>query len=123
TFYVWNPNQLMRLLGVDDGAWAAQLLAVTGAGTFERGYSTLQLLIDPDDDARWQDVRGRLLAARAARTRPARDDKVVASWNGMAITALAEAGVLLDEPDFTAAAVAAAELLHDVHLRDGFVRT
>jgi hypothetical protein len=123
TFYVWNPNQLMRLLGADDGAWAAQLLGVTGPGTFERGFSTLQLRTDPDDAERWERVRAQLVAARATRTRPARDDKVVASWNGLAISALAEAGVLLDEPDFTAAAVAAAEVLHDVHLADGFART
>jgi uncharacterized protein YyaL (SSP411 family) len=123
TFYVWNPNQLMRALGAEDGAWAAQLLGVTGPGTFERGFSTLQLRTDPDDLERWERVRTRLLETRATRTRPARDDKVVASWNGLAISALAEAGVLLDEPDFTAAAVSAAELLNDVHLADGFVRT
>ncbi|KRC66382.1 N-acylglucosamine 2-epimerase [Aeromicrobium sp. Root236] len=123
TFYVWNPNQLMRLLGADDGAWAAQLLGVTGPGTFERGFSTLQLRVDPDDAERWHRVRTTLLAARAERTRPARDDKVVASWNGLAITALAEAAVLLDEPDFADAAVAAAQLLVDVHLADGFART
>jgi uncharacterized protein YyaL (SSP411 family) len=122
TFYVWNPNQLMRALGVADGAWTAQLLGVTGGGTFERGFSTLQLLEDPDDPARWEDVRLKLLAVRAERTRPARDDKVVASWNGLAITALAEAGVLLDEPDFREAAVAAAQLLVDVHLGERFVR-
>ncbi|MCW2771640.1 MAG: N-acylglucosamine 2-epimerase [Aeromicrobium sp.] len=123
TFYVWNPNQLLRLLGAEDGAWAAQLLGVTGAGTFERGFSTLQLRVDPEDPERWERVRAQLLTARAERTRPARDDKIVASWNGLAISALAEAGVLLEEPDFTAAAVAAAELLNDVHLADGFVRT
>jgi uncharacterized protein YyaL (SSP411 family) len=123
TFYVFNPNQLMRSLGASDGAWAAQLLGVTGAGTFERGFSTLQLRTDPDDPERWEHVRATLLSARAERTRPARDDKVVASWNGMAISALAEAGVLLDEPDFTAAAVDAAELLHRVHLAGDFVRT
>lgn len=124
TFYVWNPNQLMRLLGAADGAWAAQLLGVTGAGTFERGFSTLQLRVDPDDEARWERIRATLLSARAERTRPARDDKVVASWNGLAISALAEAGVLLDEPDFTAAAVVAANLLAEVHLGgEQFVRT
>ncbi len=116
TFYVWNPNQLMRTLGPADGAWATELLGVTGGGTFERGFSTLQLHNDPDDSERWETVRTKLLEARATRTRPDRDDKVVASWNGLAITALAEAGVLLDEPDFTAAAVRAAELLSDVHL-------
>ncbi len=123
TFYVWNPNQLMRTLGASDGAWAAELLGVTGGGTFERGFSTLQLLNDPDDEARWDDVRTKLCEARSSRTRPDRDDKVVASWNGLAITALAEAGVLLGEPDFTAAAVGAAELLNDVHLGDRLVRT
>jgi uncharacterized protein YyaL (SSP411 family) len=123
TFYVWDRSQLVEVLGDDDGAWAADLLSVTPEGTFERGFSTLQLLADPDDPARWDDVRARLLAARAARVRPDRDDKVVASWNGLAVTALAEAGVLLDEPDFRAAAVEAATLLADVHLRDGFVRT
>jgi uncharacterized protein YyaL (SSP411 family) len=123
TFYVWNPNQLMRLLGAEDAAWAAQLLAVTGPGTFERGFSTLQLRADPDDLARWTGVHDRLLEARAERSRPARDDKVVASWNGLAISALAEAAVLLDEPDFADAAVAAAQLLVDVHLGDGFART
>ncbi len=123
TFYVWNPNQLMRTLGPADGAWATELLGVTGGGTFERGFSTLQLLQDPDDEVRWQGVQAKLLETRASRTRPARDDKVVASWNGLAITALVEAGALLDEPGFTAAAVRAAELLSDVHLVEGLVRT
>jgi uncharacterized protein YyaL (SSP411 family) len=124
-FYAWNPNQLLQTLGAADGAWATTLLGVTGAGTFERGFSTLQLREDPDDADRWADVRARLLAARAERTRPARDDKVVASWNGLAITALVEAGVLLDEPAFVDAAVSAAELLVGVHAADGpaFART
>jgi uncharacterized protein YyaL (SSP411 family) len=125
TYYVWNPNQLMRTLGAADGAWAAQLLGVTGQGTFERGFSTLQLLEDPDDPDRWSDVRTRLLTARTERTRPARDDKVVAAWNGLAITALVEAAVLLDEPSFGQAAVEAAALLADVHGVDAgtFLRT
>ncbi len=125
TYYVWNAHQMMQLLGTADAAWAVQLLGVTGPGTFERGFSTLQLRQDPDDDARWADVRGKLLAARAERTRPARDDKVVASWNGLAISALCEAGVLLDDPAFTRAAVEAAELLVRVHGTDGptFART
>jgi uncharacterized protein YyaL (SSP411 family) len=115
TYYVWNPNQLMRVLGAQDGAWAAKLLGVTGQGTFERGFSTLQLLEDPDDVGRWSDVRTRLLAARSERVRPDRDDKVVAAWNGLAIIALAEASVLLDDASLGEAAVRAAKLLVDVH--------
>ncbi len=120
--YAWTPAQLVDVLGDDDGAWAARLLEVTPGGTFEHGSSTLQLLADPDDAARWAEVRARLLAARATRPQPARDDKVVAAWNGLAIAGLAETGALLDRPDLVAAAVTAADLLLDVHLVDGRLR-
>jgi uncharacterized protein YyaL (SSP411 family) len=69
--YVWTPAQLVEALGDDDGRWAARLLSVTDAGTFEHGTSTLQLRREPDDPARWADVRARLLAARARRPQPA----------------------------------------------------
>jgi uncharacterized protein len=76
----------------------------------------LQLPEDPLDAARWARVRTSLREARERRTRPARDDKVVAAWNGLAIASLAQAGVLLDEPRYVDAALAAAELLVSVHL-------
>ena len=116
-FYVWTPAQLAEALGEDDGAWAASQLSVTDAGTFEHGRSTLQLRTEPDDPARWESVRTRLLEARSSRVRPARDDKVVAAWNGLAIASLAEAGALLGEQRYVDAAVDAARLLLDVHLR------
>ena len=115
-FYAWSPEQLADVLGEADGAWAASLLRVTAGGTFEHGLSTLQLRRDPDDAGRWERVRAALEAARAGRPRPGRDDKVVASWNGMAIAALAEAGALLGESTWVEAALAAADLLVGVHL-------
>jgi uncharacterized protein len=115
-FYAWSPSQLAEVLGDDDGAWAAALLHVTADGTFEDGLSTLQLRQDPDDHERWSALRSRLLDAREARPRPGRDDKVVASWNGLAIAAMAEAGALLGEPEWVEAALAAADLLVAVHL-------
>ncbi|MGZ8737127.1 MAG: thioredoxin domain-containing protein [Nocardioides sp.] len=118
-FYVWTPAELAAVLGPDDGAWAAALLSVTAAGTFEKGASTLQLRQDPEDAGRWSDAKARLLAARASRTRPARDDKVVAAWNGLAIASLAEAGTLLGEQRYVDAAVDAARLLVAVHVADG----
>jgi uncharacterized protein YyaL (SSP411 family) len=121
-FYAWTPDQLVEVLGPDDGAWAAALLDVTPRGTFEHGTSTLQLRQDPDDPERWASVRSRLAQARAERVRPARDDKVVAAWNGLAVASLAEAGRLLDEPRYVDAAVETAELLLDVHLHDGRLR-
>jgi uncharacterized protein YyaL (SSP411 family) len=120
--YAWTPAQLVEALGTGDGAWAADVLGVTGAGTFEHGTSVLQLPADPDDPVRWASVRGRLLAARVTRPQPARDDKVVAAWNGLAVAALAEYGVLADAPEALDAAVAAAELLAGLHTVDGRLR-
>ncbi len=120
--YAWTPAQLVEVLGEDDGRWAVELLAVTPDGTFEHGTSTLQLPRDPDDADRWARVRTALLAARDRRPQPARDDKVVAAWNGLAVAALAETGALLDRPDLVTAATEAADLLTTVHLVDGRLR-
>jgi uncharacterized protein len=121
-FYAWTPAQLREVLGVADGAYAAEVFGVTGEGTFEHGKSVLQLRRDPPDPERFARARAALLAARERRVRPARDDKVVAAWNGLAIAALAEAGLLLERPDFIAAAVGAADLIAGVHLRAGRLR-
>jgi len=121
-FYVWTPAQLVEVLGADDGAWASSLLTVTSAGTFEHGSSVLQLLADPDDAERWYRVRATLLEARAGRERPARDDKVVAAWNGLAVAALARAAGVLGEPRFLDAALGAAELLWGTHWTGGRLR-
>jgi hypothetical protein len=102
--YVWTPEQLVEVLGDEYGVRAAQLFSVTERGTFEHGTSTLQLLTDPDDPAWFDDVRLRLARARAGRAQPGRDDKVVSCWNGLAVSALAEAGAILDEPDWISAA-------------------
>ncbi len=120
--YVWTPAQLRQVLGPELGARAAQWFTVTEAGTFEHGTSTLQLLADPPDAAAFADARGLLLAARTKRPQPARDDKVVTAWNGLAVAALAEAGVLLDEPRYLRAAVDCAEMLVGLHVADGRLR-
>nr|HPJ18874.1 hypothetical protein [Actinomycetota bacterium] len=107
TFYVWTPEQV-REAGGDPAA-----LGVTDAGTFEHGTSVLQR---PATDA-WP--RERLREVRAARPRPARDDKVVLAWNAWAVSALAEAGALLDEPAWVEAAVRCRDALWDLHEADG----
>jgi hypothetical protein len=119
--YAWTPAQLREVLGADADA-AAELFTVTAEGTFEHGASTLQLPNDPVDAARWDELRTRLFAARTLRPQPARDDKVVTAWNGLAIGGLAEAGVLFGEPRYLTAAIDAARLLLDVHLVDGRLR-
>jgi uncharacterized protein YyaL (SSP411 family) len=120
--YVWTPEQLNDTLGPDDGRWAAKVFAVTAAGTFEHGSSVLQYPTDPEDPQRAERTRAALLGARRGRVQPGRDDKIVTSWNGLAITALAEAAVALDEPEFARAATRCAQALLDLHIVDGRLR-
>ncbi|WP_026313322.1 thioredoxin domain-containing protein [Actinomadura flavalba] len=121
-FYVWTPGQLAEVLGPDDAAYAAGLFDVTG--TFEHGTSVLQLHRDPDDLERYDRVRRALLAAREERVPPARDDKVVAAWNGLAVAALAECGALFGRLDLVAAAEQVAGLVLALHVSGGrLVRT
>jgi uncharacterized protein YyaL (SSP411 family) len=117
-FYVWTPDEVIEALGADDGPWANDVFGVTATGTFEHGASVLQLRADADDAERFARVRRRLLSARAHRVSPARDDKVVAAWNGLAISGLVHASIALDRSDLLAAAEAAADLLLSVHLAE-----
>ncbi|MFD7640041.1 thioredoxin domain-containing protein [Kitasatospora sp. NPDC059795] len=113
-YYAWTPEQLTEVLGEADADLAVRLFDVTG--TFEHGTSVLQLPHDPEDMDAYRRIREQLFEARAQRPAPARDDKVVAAWNGLAIAALAEAGALLERPDLIEAAERAADLLIAVHL-------
>lgn len=120
--YVWTPSQLIEALGEDDGRWAAELFRVTDDGTFEEGASVLQLLGDPDDWQRWQKVSDALRAVRKDRPQPGRDDKVVTAWNGLSITALTEAGLALNRPEWIDAARVCAHTLLGLHSVDGRLR-
>ena len=101
-FYVWTPEQI-RAAGGDPEA-----LGVTEQGSFEDGTSVLVRTDQP-----WP--REALRKVRDQRPRPARDDKVVLAWNAWAVQALAEAGVLLDRPDWVDAAVRCRDALWAIH--------
>jgi uncharacterized protein YyaL (SSP411 family) len=125
--YAWNKEQLLGVLGQPDTDWAADLLGVTEEGTFEHGLSVLQLKRDIDDAAdelqqRWLAIREKLARARSERPQPARDDKVVAAWNGLAITALVENARLTQRQELADAAVKAGELLASLHVKEGRLR-
>jgi uncharacterized protein len=125
--YAWTPDQLTEALGADDGGWAADLFRVTSTGSFEHGSSVLVLARDidaaaPELVARWQGIRERLRATRDERPQPSRDDKIVASWNGLAITALAEHAMLTGTASSRTAAIELAEVLAARHLVDGRLR-
>jgi uncharacterized protein len=107
-FYVWTPGEIVAVLGDELGMEAIEHFGVTAAGNFEGRNILVRAMRDPE---RLPEIRERLLAAREQRVRPGLDDKRVASWNALMISALADAGGALERPDYVAAAVACAEFL------------
>jgi len=120
-YYVWNRDQIRRVLSAEDATWAAEAFSVTATGTFEHGASTLQLLSD-HDQLRLAKVREQLRIARDQRSHPGRDDKIVAAWNALLVDSLAQAALIFDRPDWLTTATEAAEYLWQLHWRNGRLR-
>ena len=105
-FFVWEEPELRELLGPDADAFI-DFHGVTPEGNFE-GRNILWVPA-PDED-RWDSLgrsRAALYRARERRPHPLRDEKVVAAWNGLAISALALGGRVLAEPRYLEAAAGA----------------
>jgi len=121
-FYVWSVAELRALLGADYDSCAAAW-GVTEGGNFE-GRSIL-FVADPDAAAAHAGTLARarrtLYDARAQRVWPARDEKVLASWNGLMLRAMAEAGRAFGDDARVATAVRSAEFLSRALMRDGRV--
>ena len=129
-FYLWTLAEIRELLGPDEARLLARVYDVSPPGNFE-GRNILHLPHELDAVARQEgitrDELGRVLkdslatlkARRSARPEPLRDEKILTSWNGLAIRALAEAGPALGRPDYTRAAERAASFLLDTVRREG----
>ncbi|MDR7081260.1 uncharacterized protein YyaL (SSP411 family) [Arthrobacter ginsengisoli] len=119
--YLWTPAALAAVLGPGDGAAVALLMNVRARGTVSADGSPLHpgRAFSADEAELWRRVRPVLLAGRSRRPQPARDDKVVAGWNGLAVAALAEAGAVLGQPRLVSAAERIAAYLERVHWRPG----
>jgi uncharacterized protein YyaL (SSP411 family) len=110
-FYVWTPEQIREVLG--DGADPVlEHYGISEQGNFE-GANVLHLAHGPEnpEPAGLVEARQALFAARAKRIRPGLDDKRLASWNALAISALADAGAVLGREDYLDAARACAEFV------------
>src|SRR5579864_4456591 len=122
-FYLWTPSEIAALLGEDDARLFCAFYDVGTPGNFERLASILRVQHTPHEVATRLGVtetevlsaleRGRavLFQARNKRVRPARDEKVLASWNGMMLRELAEAAAVLDRHHFLRAAERNAQFL------------
>jgi len=131
-FFVWTPDQINAVLGVDEGRLFCQVYGVTAEGNFEHGNSILHLprglaeqammlgIADDDLVQRLAADRAKLLAQREQRVHPGLDDKVLVAWNGLMIDALATAAGVLEEPRYLHAAQRAADfLLRELRDADG----
>jgi uncharacterized protein YyaL (SSP411 family) len=103
-FYVWSPEELRQVLG----ELAEPALAHFRPHRFEDGHVLEGRGPVP---AELPEIRRRLLEARAGRVRPGLDDKRLTAWNALMIGALAEAGAVLERPDYVEAARASAEFV------------
>jgi uncharacterized protein YyaL (SSP411 family) len=109
-FYVWTEAEIDALLGPQAGFFK-DAYDVRAEGNWE-GHTILNrskrmLLGSAEHEERLARARAILLAARASRVRPGRDDKVLADWNGMMVTALARAGFAFGRPEWSARGQAA----------------
>jgi len=130
-YYVWTPQQIAQVLGQQEAGLFCNVYGITPGGNFEHGRSILHLARSPAQIAsglrmdegelrlRMASARARLLKSREQRARPGRDEKILADWNGLMISALAFGSRVLDEPRWADAARRAARLVLDRMVRDG----
>jgi len=130
-FYVWRPEEIIEVLGQEDGALVNQFYGIRMEGNFEHGTSILHIEQPLDAFAKLKGyeptqlatrlaaAREKLLAARSHRIRPHRDDKVLTSWNGLMIASFAYGARVLNEPRYLDAARRAAQFLLQRLQQDG----
>ena len=130
-FYVWSEDEIDSLLGADARAFKAYY-GVTAGGNFE-GRNILFVARDREDAAEHTGVEDDVLDAVLARTKrvlyesrakrvwPGRDEKILASWNGLMLRGVATAARILDREDFRSLAIRNAEFLSREMVRQGRV--
>jgi len=125
-FYVWTAQQITELLGPEETKFFAEVYDVSQDGNWE-GHNILNrlrtlALRDEATEGRLAKSRQVLFEARKNRIPPGYDDKVLADWNGLMITGLAEAALLLARPDWAEAARTAFAAILKHHWQEGRLR-
>ncbi|MFO7875410.1 MAG: thioredoxin domain-containing protein [Desulfovermiculus sp.] len=137
-FYVWTEQEIDKLLSPEEARLAKKVFGLTPDGNFKdeatgrrTGANILHLPLPLDQAAeslglgpeilssQLETVRSKLLTARNQRIRPLLDDKVLTDWNGLMIAALAQAGRILGNDEYTQAAKRTAGFILENMFRDG----
>jgi len=128
-FYVWTADEIRKLLTPGEWDLVERRFGLRGTPNFEGQWhlnvsadeaAIAEQTLHPESDvgARLESARQKLFAAREQRVRPGRDEKILTSWNGLMIQAMAHAGRALERPDFIASAERAMDFLHAQLWRD-----
>ncbi len=132
-FFVWRPEQLVRVLGAEDARVVSDYFGVTNEGNFE-GMTVLNVPNAPAEvaarhsmsltqlDSLIQSASARLLRERSDRVPPPTDTKVITSWNGLMMAAMSEAAAVFDREDYLQAARDNASFILASVARDGRLR-
>lgn len=129
-YYVWRRDQIKKLLSDDEYLVAETLYGLDKPANFEgkwhlHRYDSWRSVVErlslerEAADSLLASARGKLLAARSERVPPGLDDKILTSWNAMAIKGLAKAGQVAGRPDWIDAACSAADVLQQQLWSDG----
>lgn len=122
-FYVWSEEEVLEVLGVDDGEWFCDLYDITAGGNFEGASIPNLIEMTPDRFARLKGIteqelhtklercRIALFAYREERIHPHKDDKILTSWNGLMIAALSKAAKVTNRQEYAQAARKAADFI------------
>jgi uncharacterized protein YyaL (SSP411 family) len=116
-FYLWTPDEIKLVLGRQDGEKFCRYYDISEKGNFE-GHSIPNLInnknrtsIQGDESEFIEKCRTKLFNHREKRVHPYKDDKILTAWNGLMIAALAMAGRVLDDVQYTNAAEKAVEFI------------
>jgi uncharacterized protein len=121
-FFVWTPAEIDGLLSADEYAAAREVFGITDEGNFEESGATVLSLVNGAGEAETPALvraKAKMLAAREKRVKPFRDEKILASWNGLMIRALADAGAALRDAGMVEAASRALAFVKGALVKDG----
>jgi len=120
-FYVWTREEVQQLLSDDEYRVFAAHYGFDQPPNFENRYWHLHVSrpIVPGQEALLSQAKEKLFAAREKRVRPGRDEKILVSWNALAIRGMARAARVLGRPEWSASARRALEFIRSTMWREG----